>query len=131
MTLFPALLAIALAGASPQKSGDVDMRCGAYCLYVSLKALDARAPSYADIEAKLGAPNDSGYSLGALADAAEGYGAHVLGGDIILQLGESKIGNLEDFDSALRKFKAGDKAPVVVKRGKEELKFEVVLEPPR
>ena len=57
--------------------------------------------------------------------------AGLKGGDIIIRLGESKIGNLEDFDSALRKFKAGDKAPVVVKRGNEELKLEVVLEPPR
>lgn len=79
MMLFPALITIAIAGASPEKSSDVDMRCGAYCLYVSLKALQPSAPSYAEIEAKLGAPSPAGYSLGALADVAEGYGAHVLG----------------------------------------------------
>lgn len=39
MRLFPALLAISIAGASPEKSSEVDIRCGAYCLYVSLKAL--------------------------------------------------------------------------------------------
>jgi len=50
---------------------------------------------------------------------------------VIIQLGESRIGNLEDFDSALRKHKAGDKVPVVVKRGKEEVKLEVTLDPPR
>lgn len=79
MTLFAASLAIAIAGAVPEKSSDVDMRCGAYCLYVSLKALQPSAPSYSEIEAKLGAPSPAGYSLGAIADAAEGYGAHVLG----------------------------------------------------
>ncbi|HUY87406.1 MAG TPA: cysteine peptidase family C39 domain-containing protein [Pirellulales bacterium] len=79
MTLFPALLAIAIAGAVPEKSTDVDMRCGAYCLYVSLKALQPSAPSYAEIEAKLGAPSPAGYSLGALADVAEAYGAQTLG----------------------------------------------------
>ena len=39
--------------------------------------------------------------------------------------------NLEDFDSALRKYHAGDKVPVVVKRNGEELKLEVTLDPPR
>ncbi len=52
-------------------------------------------------------------------------------GDTIVQLGDSKIGNLEDFDSALRKFKAGDKVPVVVKRDGKELTLEVTLDPPR
>ena len=50
---------------------------------------------------------------------------------MIVRLGESKIGNLEDFDSALRKYHAGDKVPVVVKRGAEQLTFQVILEPPR
>ena len=52
-------------------------------------------------------------------------------GDMIVRFGESKIGNLEDFDSALRKYKAGDKVPVIVQRGKEEVKLEVMLAPPR
>ena len=57
--------------------------------------------------------------------------AGLLAGDVIIKLGESKIGNLDDFDSALRKFQAGDKAPVVVRRGEQELTFEVELEKPR
>ena len=52
-------------------------------------------------------------------------------GDIIVEFGESKIGNLEDFDSALRKYKAGDKVPVVVKRGAERVKLEITLDPPK
>jgi S1-C subfamily serine protease len=72
-----------------------------------------------------------GYALTGVTKGGPAEKAGLKGGDIIIRLGESKIGNLEDFDSALRKFKAGDKAPVVVKRGNEELKFEVVLEPPR
>jgi S1-C subfamily serine protease len=52
-------------------------------------------------------------------------------GDIIIQFGESQIGNLEDFDSALRKYKAGDKVKVVVKRGGNPLTLEVLLDPPR
>lgn len=72
-----------------------------------------------------------GYALTGVTKDSPAEKAGLKGGDIIIRLGESKIGNLEDFDSALRKFKAGDKAPVVVKRGKEEVKLEVVLEPPR
>jgi Zn-dependent M28 family amino/carboxypeptidase len=45
--------------------------------------------------------------------------------------GESRVGGLEDFDSALRKHEEGDKVPVVVQRGDEELTFEVGLAAPR
>jgi hypothetical protein len=72
-----------------------------------------------------------GYALTGVTKDGPAEKAGLKAGDIIVRLGESKIGNLEDFDSALRKFKAGDKAPVVVKRGDMEVKLEVVLEPPR
>jgi hypothetical protein len=49
------------------------------------------------------------------------------GGDVIVGLGESRIGGIEDFDSALRKFKAGDRAKVTVRRGEETVELEVVL----
>jgi S1-C subfamily serine protease len=52
-------------------------------------------------------------------------------GDVIVKLGDRQIGNLEDFDSALRRFDAGEKVPVVVKRDGKELTLEVVLDPPR
>jgi hypothetical protein len=68
----------------------------------------------------------SGVTAGSPADRG-GFKAK----DVIIRFGESRIGNLEDFDSALRKFKAGDKVPVVVKRGKDEVKLEVTLDPPR
>ena len=57
--------------------------------------------------------------------------AGLKGGDVVVKLGEFKIANLDDFDGALRKFKAGDKVPVVVKRGTEEKTIEVVLDPPK
>ena len=53
------------------------------------------------------------------------------GGDIIVRFGDSKIDGLEDFDSALRKYKAGDKVKVLVKRGEDEVTLEVKLDPPR
>ena len=52
-------------------------------------------------------------------------------GDIIVKLGDSRIGNLEDFDSALRKHKAGEKVAVVVRRDGKEIALTVTLEPPR
>ena len=55
----------------------------------------------------------------------------LLAGDVIIQLGASRIGTIVDFDSALRKHKAGDKVKVVVKRGKEEKTLDVTLDPPK
>lgn len=72
-------LSTVVIGASPAPADEVDMRCGAYCLYISLKALDLPVRSYADVEAKLGPPSPSGYSLGQLSDVAQQYGASRLG----------------------------------------------------
>ncbi len=72
-----------------------------------------------------------GYALTGVTKGGPAEKAGLKGGDIIVQLGESRIGNLDDFDSALRKFKAGDRVIVTVKRGNEELKFEVTLDLPR
>ncbi len=52
-------------------------------------------------------------------------------GDLIVQIGPHKIGNLDDFDLALRKFSAGDTIDVTITRGKETLVVKVVLDKPR
>jgi C-terminal processing protease CtpA/Prc len=72
-----------------------------------------------------------GYAISGATKDSPADKAGLKGGDIIIKLGDSKIGNLEDFDNALRKFKGGDKVPVVVKRGSEEVRSEVTLSPPR
>jgi len=72
-----------------------------------------------------------GYALTGVSKDGPAEKAGLKAGDIIVQVGDSKIGNLEDFDSALRKFKAGDKVPVRVERGSETLTLEVVLGEPR
>lgn len=77
------------------------------------------------------AQDEPGYALSGVTKGSPADRGGLKAGDILLQLGESKIGNLEDFDSALRKFKAGDKVPVVVKRDGQNVKLEVVLDPPR
>lgn len=67
------LLALVL---SAQDGPVSDLRCGGYCLYCGLKALDIPIGSYADVEKRLGPPGEFGYSMGQLADVAEQYGVH-------------------------------------------------------
>ncbi|MBI3837431.1 MAG: M20/M25/M40 family metallo-hydrolase [Planctomycetia bacterium] len=74
---------------------------------------------------------ETGYALTGVTKGGPAERAGIKAGDVIIQFGDSKIGNLEDFDSALRKFKAGDKVPVVVKRGAGQVRLEVTLDPPR
>ncbi len=75
--------------------------------------------------------DESGYSISGVAKGGPAEKGGLKGGDTIIRFGDSKIGNLEDFDSALRKHQAGDKVAVWVKRGGEEVKLEVTLDPPR
>jgi hypothetical protein len=77
------------------------------------------------------AQDQPGYALTGVSKDGPAERAGLKAGDIIVRFGDSKIGNLEDFDSALRKYKAGDKVPVVVKRAGDELTLEVTLDPPR
>jgi hypothetical protein len=98
-------------GASPSLGGDGDRP-----YFGSIPDFATDAPGYALSGVSKGGPAERG---------------GIKAGDVIVQFGESKIGNLEDFDSALRKFKSGDKVPIVVKRGTEQVKLEVTLDPPR
>lgn len=77
------------------------------------------------------AQDQPGYALTGVTKGGPAERGGLKSGDIIIQFGDSKVGNLEDFDSALRKFKAGDKVPVIVKRGAEQVKLEVTLDPPK
>ncbi len=77
------------------------------------------------------AQSEPGYAISGATKGSPAERGGLKAGDNIVQFGDSKVGNLEDFDSALRKYKAGDKVPVVVKRNGEEVKLEVTLDPPR
>jgi hypothetical protein len=77
------------------------------------------------------AQDEPGYALTGVTKGSPAERGGLKAGDIIIRLGESKIGNLEDFDSALRKHKAGEKVPVVVKRGDAEVTVQVTLDPPK
>lgn len=65
--------------ASAKGAQSSDVRCGAFCLYVSLKALGIKVPAFDKFEQELGPPASDGYSMGALAAEAEKYGAKTLG----------------------------------------------------
>ena len=73
----------------------------------------------------------SGFAISGVSENGPAQKAGLKAGDVIVKLGESKIGNLEDFDSALRKHKAGDKVPVVVRRDDKEQTLEVTLDKPQ
>ena len=73
-------LLLTMGSVTAAESGkEPDLRCGSYCLYVGLKALDLPVQSFDELEAKLGQPSPAGYSLGQLEEAARGYGVHTLG----------------------------------------------------
>jgi len=72
-----------------------------------------------------------GYAISGVSKGSPADRGGLEGGDLIIRLGESAIANLEDFDNALRKHAAGEKVPVVVRRGGAEVALEVVLDPPR
>ncbi len=74
---------------------------------------------------------DPGYALSGVAKDSPAEKAGLQGGDAIIKLGDSRIGNLDDFDSALRKYEGGDTVEVVVKRDDEEVTLKVTLGPPR
>jgi ABC-type bacteriocin/lantibiotic exporter with double-glycine peptidase domain len=72
------ILIISLLGAEPANQSTPDLRCGAYCLYVSLKALDVEGVTFGEIESRLGPPSAAGYSIGQLDELARHYGLQTL-----------------------------------------------------
>lgn len=73
----------------------------------------------------------SGYAISGVAPGSPSDKGGLKGGDVIVQLGKQKIGSLDDFDLALRKFKPGDQVDVVVMRKDKKVPLKVVLDKPR
>lgn len=110
---------------------------------VSTTDADAKRPEYVElkqIETIAGDENrpyfgsipdfggtTEGYALSGVVEGGPAAKAGIIAGDVIVKLGDSKITNLQDFDSALRKYKIGDKVKVTVLRGKETLEKEVTI----
>jgi S1-C subfamily serine protease len=72
-----------------------------------------------------------GYAITGVTKDSPAARGGLQGGDVIVRLGDSAVAGLEDFDSALRKHKAGETIPVVVLRDGAEVPLEVVLDPPK
>jgi hypothetical protein len=72
-----------------------------------------------------------GYAISGVSKESPAARGGLQGGDLIVRLGDSAVTNLDDFDSALRKYKGGDTVPVVVMRAGAEVTLEVTLDPPR
>ena len=105
------------------------------------------SPSYIEVASKpfMGGGGDRPY-FGSIPDFAKPGGGYAItgvskkspaaqagleGGDVIVRLGKSAITGLEDFDSALRKHKAGETVPVVVRRDGNDVTLQVTLGDPR
>lgn len=111
-------------------------------------ALRDERPKYVEVagQADVGARSGSRPYFGSIPDfGSEGKGYAISGvspgspaakgglksGDLIVQLGEKKVTDLNDFDLALRDFSAGDEITVVVQRGGQDVKLKVTLAAPR
>ncbi len=72
-----------------------------------------------------------GYALSGVAPGSPAEMGGLKAGDRIIQLGQNKIENLDDFDANLRKFSPGETVEVAVMRGEERVVLKVVLGKPR
>ncbi len=72
-----------------------------------------------------------GYAIQGAAPGSPADRAGMMPGDVIVQMGEHQIGSLDDFDLALRKFRAGEEVTVVVLRAEERVELKVTLAAPR
>jgi len=73
------------------------------------------------------AGNVDGYKISGVSEGSPAQLAGLKGGDIIIEFGGKKISNIYDFTYALGDFVSGDVVDVVVKRGEEEITFQVTL----
>ena len=72
-----------------------------------------------------------GYAISGVAKDSPAEKASILPGDVIVRLGESKIGSLADVDGVLRKLKPGTEVPVVVLRDGKEVALRITPGPPK
>jgi hypothetical protein len=72
-----------------------------------------------------------GYAIQGVSPGSPAEKAGLKGGDVIVKLGGKRIGGLDDFDLALRKFAPGEQVEVVVLRDGKEVPLQVTLSTPR
>lgn len=72
-----------------------------------------------------------GYAISGASPKSPAAEGGLKGGDRIVQFGENKVSDLNDFDLALRNFSAGDEVDVTVLRDGQRVKLKVTLAKPR
>jgi len=71
--------------------------------------------------------NGAGVRVDGVSEGRPAQKAGLMAGDIVVQLGEHNVSSVESYMQALSKFKKGDATKVKVKRGQEELQFDIVF----
>ncbi|WP_437224156.1 M28 family peptidase [Planctomicrobium sp. SH661] len=72
-----------------------------------------------------------GYAIQGVSPDSPADKAGLKGGDVIIRIGENRVGGLDDFDLALRNYKPGEQVKVVVLRAGQEVTLNVTLSTPR
>ncbi len=72
-----------------------------------------------------------GYAIQGVAPESPAEKAGLKAGDVIVKIGESSIGGLDDFDLVLRKHQAGQQIQVTILRDGQHLTVPVILSSPR
>ena len=72
-------------------------------------------------------PETDGVLLEVVSEGSPAEKAGLKGGDVLLQIGDTRTVTLEDFQAALSSHKPGDKVKVKVRRGKEMVEMEATL----
>ncbi|HLO81207.1 MAG TPA: M20/M25/M40 family metallo-hydrolase [Chitinophagaceae bacterium] len=67
----------------------------------------------------------AGVRVDGISEGRAAQKAGIKAGDIVTQLGEHKVSSVESYMQALSKFKKGDATKVKVKRGNDELEFDI------
>jgi len=72
-----------------------------------------------------------GYAIQGVAPESPADKGGLKGGDVIVKINDQKIGGLDDFDLALRKYKPGQQINIVVLRDGKEVPLKVTLATPK
>ncbi len=73
---------------------------------------------------------EPGFAVGPVALGGPADRAGLSNGDVVVRLGQDRIGNVDDFDEALTHHVIGERVPVLVRRGKESRSINVTLSSP-
>ena len=71
--------------------------------------------------------NGPGVRADGISDGRPAQKAGIKAGDIILQLGDYTFGDMQSYMETLNKFNKGDATKVKVKRGSNELVFDIIF----